>query len=74
MVLEGGESNSFIRSSGIFNKGMVNRRDKISNRALEEDIVKLATSWSRIGETFVAKLITPLGIVATLVRIYVNGT
>ena len=50
MVFEGGESNSFIRSSGIFNKGMVNRREKTSNRALEEDIVKLVTNWCRIPQ------------------------
>ena len=47
-------------------------KKKVSKRALDEDIVKLATKWSRIGDTFIAKSAAPLGV--HLIRISVKST
>ena len=47
-------------------------KKKVSKRALDEDIVKLAIKWSRIGDTFIAKSATPLGV--HLIRIGVKST
>ena len=42
---------------------------KTSNRALDEDIVKFATSWSRIGDTFIVKSAIPLGVHLILIGV-----
>ena len=47
-------------------------KNKVLKRALEEDIVKLAIKWSRIGDTFIAKSVMPLGV--HLIRIGLKST
>ena len=47
-------------------------RNKVSNRALEGDIVKFAVKWSNIGDTFKAKSVIPLGV--HLIRIGLKST
>ena len=47
-------------------------KNNVSQRALEEDIVKLAIKWSRIGDTFIAKSTTPFGV--HLTRIGLKST
>ena len=47
-------------------------KNKVSNRALEGDIVKLAVKWSNIGDTFKAKSVIPFGV--HLIRIGLKST